>query len=265
MHPSENQPIQLSAEELRASVKNAFESPDWYFQHLNYRILLRTQLVAEWVRQFSFSRCMDIGCGDGSISLPLLQQGCRLTLQDLSEAMLAKARLSVKPAFREQVETVAGDFLQTSLSPAAYDLVISLGVVSYVTDLEAFVEKLAALVAPGGHVLIECTDAPHFMSRFSAAYSSLTALIRPHSVNIGLQAHSARALARAFDQRRFVLLDTYRYSVPLPLIRRFCSQRFHYRVNRLLHGPAAHNRLGWLGSECIFHYQRPAAPAGTPR
>jgi 2-polyprenyl-3-methyl-5-hydroxy-6-metoxy-1,4-benzoquinol methylase len=260
MKSTSHQQTPGSVADLRTAVKSAFETPDWYFNRLNYRIQLRKQIVEEWTRMLSFNHYLDIGCGDGSISLPLLRSGRRLTLQDLSDAMLARARSTVPPGFQESVETVAGDFLQMDIAPNLYDLVISLGVVSYIKDLEVFIKKLASLVAPGGRVIIECTDASHLATKISAAYSCTTALLRKPAINLGLQSHTAAQISQAFDKLGFVLVGTYRYSVPPPLVRRFFNQNFHHRVNRLLHGPASGNRLAWFGSECIFHYQRPGLP-----
>ena len=167
-----------TGKETQAGVKSAFEAPEWYFNKLNYRIQLRRGIVRDFTQDLVFERVLDIGCGDGSVSLPLLKPGRRLTLQDLSDAMLARARGSIPPGLEGSVETFGGDFLQTDLPAGAYGLVICLGVLSYVERLDAFLGKLTSLVAPGGHVIIECTDGPHFVSRLLRAYSSLTELIR---------------------------------------------------------------------------------------
>jgi predicted TPR repeat methyltransferase len=187
-----------------------------------------------------------------------------LTLQDLSDAMLERARRSIPPSFENCVKTVGGDFLQAVLPPKAYDIVICLGVLSYIMDLNAFLAKVASLVAPRGHLIIECTDGAHFLSKLWAAYSRLTGLVRKPAVRIALQAHAARTVGRTLRNRGFALAGTYRYSAPPPVIRRFFGQRFHSGVNQILHGDAAHNRLAWLGAECIFHFQQTAAAQIQP-
>ena len=244
---------------MQTTVKNAFEAPQWYFSNLNYRILVRMKTVAEMTRDLEFERCLDIGCGGGSMSLQLLKPGRRITLQDLSEAMLERARASVPAGLEGNVETVAGDFLQVKLPAAGYGVVICLGVLSYVENLEPFLAKVHSLVAPGGHLIIECTDAPHFLSRLSGAVSNAVELVRKPKVNISLQKHSRARVWAVLQKLGLTLVGQYCYSAPPPVIRRFLSQEFHFKMNRMLHGQGGAGRLNWLGTECIFHFAKPAA------
>ena len=52
------------------------------------------------------SLILDIGCGDGSLSLPLLDDRSRLTLLDFSEGMLERARQNIPPGMNTRVEIV---------------------------------------------------------------------------------------------------------------------------------------------------------------
>lgn len=246
----------VSLDEGQTSVKQAFEAPQWYFDQLNFRIRVRMQAVRQMTRNLPFENYLDIGCGGGSISLQLLQPGRRLTLQDLSEAMLERARASIPPGLEQNVETVAGDFAQVNLPAKAYGLAICLGVLSYVKNLEEFLAKLDSLVAPGSHVIIECTDRPHPVSRLAAAVSNVICFVRKPALNIPLQSHSSAGLAAALRKLDYTLVGAYRYSAPPPVVRRFFSQDFHHRVNQALHGDAVRNRLAWLGTECIFHFSK---------
>jgi ubiquinone/menaquinone biosynthesis C-methylase UbiE len=236
--------------------KSAFETPQWYFDKLNYRIRLRSDVVSELVGDLPIKRMLDIGCGDGSISLPHLNADRRLTLLDVSNAMLARACSKVPPTLAANVNTVCGDFRQAELEAGAYDLILCLGVLAYVDSIPAFLDKLASLVKPGGHVIIECTDSAHFMARISSPYSSLRYLIAPPKVNVKLYACSSADVAASLIKLGFVLKTSYKYSVPPPVIRRLLSQRFHYLMNRVIHGHATRNRAAWLGTECIFFLQK---------
>ena len=78
-------------DERLLETKQAFENPQWYFQKLGYHVRVRIETVTEFLNAAKFDRILDIGCGDGSISLPLLTNENRLTLLDMSEGMLARA------------------------------------------------------------------------------------------------------------------------------------------------------------------------------
>ena len=62
----------------------AFQKPEWYFTKLGYHVRVRIETVAEFLNGATLDRILDIGCGDGSISLQLLKEENRLTLLDLS-------------------------------------------------------------------------------------------------------------------------------------------------------------------------------------
>src|SRR5262249_47513012 len=158
----------------------------------------------------NFSRMLDIGCGDGSVSMGLLKPGRHLMLQDLSDAMLARARSLVPAGLEPNVDTLAGDFLQAGLPQRTFDLVICLGVLSYVERLDAFLEKVASLLTPGGSLIIECTDGTHLVSRLLAAYSTMTKLVRRREVSISLQAHACDTVDKALRKLGLAPVGAYR-------------------------------------------------------
>ena len=58
----------------------------------NAVIPVRARIVRDWLSTTANSHVLDLGCGDGSISLPLLGAGNSLTLVDFSDRMLALAQ-----------------------------------------------------------------------------------------------------------------------------------------------------------------------------
>ena len=245
---------------VRADVKRAFEAPDWYFNNLNYRIRLRSEEIARMTRDTNFSKYIDIGCGDGSISIQLLNQNRRLTLQDLSSAMLKRASSLVPAELQKNVTLVEGDFREAGLEKESYDLVICLGVLSYIDQLDPFFRQLNSLIKPGGQLIIECSDSVHPVSRLNRAYSWTTWNLKGRgTTGIQLQYHSSRAVDTSLKNLGFKLERRFRYSMPLPLIRSIFGQEFHYRANRVLHGTAQDPRLLWWGTECIFQFTKPSS------
>ena len=53
-------------------VKSWFENPNQYLQRRNFDIRIRLETVQGFTKGATFGRVLDIPCGDGSISLPLL-------------------------------------------------------------------------------------------------------------------------------------------------------------------------------------------------
>jgi tRNA (cmo5U34)-methyltransferase len=99
-------------------------------------------------------RALDVGCGGGNYALKLLQKfpGLELTLLDLSEAMLERARTRVTAAGAGAVETVQGDV--RTLSPGGrYDIIVASAVLHHLREEEEWRQvfrRLYQALEPGG-------------------------------------------------------------------------------------------------------------------
>src|SRR5215475_888055 len=91
-------------------VKSFFEKPEGYLAGRGYNIEIRAEAVGQFVRNAKFERILDVGCGDGSMSVQLLNATKRLTLVDVSSKMLSIAQARVPEEFSGQVETFNDDF-----------------------------------------------------------------------------------------------------------------------------------------------------------
>jgi SAM-dependent methyltransferase len=239
-----------------SETKQAFHEPQWYFQKRSYHVQVRIETVREFLKSARFGHILDIGCGDGSISLPLLTTENRLTLLDMSEGMLARARSGIPADLSGNVEILKSDFMSAALEPGAYDLIICLGVLAYIESPQAFLGKLASLLRWGGQLILEWTDGYHFVSRSLLPYDRITRVFRPPKVHLVRQ-NGARILD-ALKGLGFESAGSFRYCSPLPVVRRLLGERLNYRLIRLVHGNAEHNRVAWLGEECISHLRKAA-------
>jgi 2-polyprenyl-3-methyl-5-hydroxy-6-metoxy-1,4-benzoquinol methylase len=240
-----------------AEVKAVFEDAQWYLTNRSYHVRVRVDVVQEFLPGEKFERILDIGCGDGSISAPFLRAGCKLTLLDLSAKMLEIARSRVPAELAANVETFNEDFMRADLGTRRYDLIICVGVMAYIEDEKAFIEKLTALLNPNGKIITECTDGKHFLSRMARSYDWMRNLFARERTR--LIAHSADTFVSKFREAGFQLAGTYRYSSPMRLVRKLFKQEFHYQTIRTVYGTGLHNRAARLGNECIFHFKKMGA------
>lgn len=234
--------------------KQAFQSPQWYFHMLGYHIRVRIETVTEFLNGAKFDRILDIGCGDGSISLPLLTKDNRLTLLDMSEGMLARARSRILTNQMDRVEILNGDFMNTRLDSNSYDLIVCIGVLAYIDPVRPFLEKLSYLLKPGGKLIIEWTDGYHFVSRLLRPYHKLMNVFVTPKVQLSI--HRSAAIVESLRELGFEVQGSYQYCSPLPVVRRLLSQDVSYRMIRKMHGNVQCNRAAWLGEECIFHFHK---------
>ena len=235
-------------------VRKAFEQPRWYVTKWAFNIRLRVEAIHEFLHPRKPESVLDIGCGDGSLSLHYLNSGSRVTLLDRSRAMLNLAGSRIPEPSIPNVTVVNSDLMAADLPKAGYDLIICVGVMAYIDDDLAFLEKVVSHLKPGGSLIIECSDGGHFVTWINRGYERLRVLLGGAQVPTSVRpaAHLIKLLAELGLERR----GAFRYSLPLPGIRKLLSQNACYWAIRRKFGTASQNCNAWLGNECLFHFQR---------
>jgi SAM-dependent methyltransferase len=112
----------------------------------------RREFALEVARGYEAPRVLDVGGGSGRLGELFLDQGAsRYVDVDLSDSMLALARERLA-RFGDKVTLIQGDFLETPI-PGSYDVILAMGYFDYIENAPAHVERIAALLAPGGSVV----------------------------------------------------------------------------------------------------------------
>jgi len=102
---------------------------------------------------------LDIGCGAGNYTLKLLQHlpNFNVTLVDLSEAMLERAKQRVSAATSFRVSTALGDIRELTLGKERFDVVLAAAVFHHLRDeaeWRAVFTKVYEAIKPGGSLWI---------------------------------------------------------------------------------------------------------------
>src|SRR5690606_39898662 len=107
---------------------------------------------------------LDVGCAAGFIASAFAQAGWRVAGVEPNAAMAAQARARGIDAHVGGIETV--DDIAGFAPPAGgFDLVLMVQVVAHFFDLEAAMARLAGIVRPGGHCLVETWDSSSLTAR----------------------------------------------------------------------------------------------------
>src|ERR1700722_1685685 len=130
-------------------IKEGVERPQWSLTKTAYNIRVRIETIKEFLGDRKPENILDIGCGDGSLSLHLLGKSNRITLLDRSTSMLNIAKSSVSTEAQERVTIVNDDFMSAPLKEKSFEMILCVGVMAYIDDRRAFVQKIVSLLKPG--------------------------------------------------------------------------------------------------------------------
>jgi 2-polyprenyl-3-methyl-5-hydroxy-6-metoxy-1,4-benzoquinol methylase len=237
----------------RDRVREYFEAADRYL-HKPFGVRVRARIVRQFLGPLSNARILDIGCGEGSVSLQYLAPGNRITLVDVSEAMLERARANVDPALAGNVEVRAGDF-QVLDGERAFDVVLCLGVLAHVDDVARSIRKVASLTRPGGRAVIQITDADSAMARFhDMARRVRSAFGDPRGY--ALNRTTVAAMSSILPAHGLAIARVCRYSVLLPGMGRLPDE-WLFRFEML---SVRRPLLARLGFEVIFFCEKSGPP-----
>jgi 2-polyprenyl-3-methyl-5-hydroxy-6-metoxy-1,4-benzoquinol methylase len=230
-------------------VQSVFEQPQQYLNRRAFEIRIRAETVKELAKSSGDIRILDIGCGDGSISLPLLTETTRMTLLDLSSSMLSIARSKIPAEVTGNVETVHQDFMAAQFKPQSFDLILCIGVLAHVASPADFIAKMVSLLKPEGSIIIECTDASHFLTRMVSIFSKAWGLLRPTTYRLNAVSYSE--IMKILGRYHLRSKSKFRYAAPLPGSYRLFSQDLLYKLTRQIFGTPSTNRNAWFGNEYI--------------
>lgn len=231
-------------------VRELFSQTDWWVQNWKCPIQIRAQAVREFVGDQTFDSILDIGCGDGSLTAPLLTESNHLTLLDLADSMLAIARSRVPAHLRARVTCINADAVQADLPRHSFDLIVCVGVFAHVENPARLVQRIAELLKPGGLVITECTDSAHILTKLHNFRGALVSVLKPPSYRLNRIA--AAQLLREFSAYNLVARQSYRYTFSIAGISRLFSNERNFRLIRSVYGPATANRNAWLGNQCLL-------------
>lgn len=96
---------------------------------------------------------LDLGCGDGTYSIPAFQRGARVTGVDISDGMLDSARRRAA-ACGASVEWRRASAESLPYDPGTFDIVLAVTILCFVKNPLQVVQEVSRVLRPGGWFVI---------------------------------------------------------------------------------------------------------------
>jgi 2-polyprenyl-3-methyl-5-hydroxy-6-metoxy-1,4-benzoquinol methylase len=228
-------------------VKRRFDNTELYLGK-DFNISLRSLVVRDLLGSVKNCNLLDLGCGDGSLSLQFVEEANHIALVDISAAMLEVAKQKTPPWLRTKV-----DFVNTNLADYApkdlFDIVLCIGVLAHVASVEDTVAQVSELMKPGGRCILQITDNGRIFGRILSFYSKLRTIL---SYGYALNQTTSAQLVRLSSRNRLALHGEHHYLSPFPGMGRMPNRwLFNYQLFTL-HNPF----FSRLGSESILLFSK---------
>lgn len=147
----------LSMDKTATSINEALYDEFWQscpdFSRYNPGVLHRRRAILKRLQSISFRSFLDVGCGDGELIVWLrerLAPEIAVTGVDLSSETISRNEVR-HPHARFEVLNIEHQHLDRT-----FDAVICTEVIEHLDDRTAALGHLAAMVSPGGHLIVTC-------------------------------------------------------------------------------------------------------------
>lgn len=203
----------------RDRAKNAFADPAPYLRNNPY-VDLRADAVRRLIPRREGLSIVDLGCGDGRISIPLASESSDLLLVDSSAGMLDLARSNVPTSAMNRVRYECID-LTDFASRQKFDIVLCIGVLAHVQSPAATLRQIADLVGPHGCAVVQLTDDSYCLGRLTHQVGGLRRRFCDTPAHT-LNHMTLGSVCSELDSAGLKLSSSYRY-VFVPGLRRLPS------------------------------------------
>lgn len=123
----------------------------------------RLQTIVELsTRHVPRGRSLDVGCGPGLLVRLLTEAGFEAHGADIAENMVQKAAAQLKGVVADpkaRLHHCPDGGVPFEAGSEQFDLITAIGILEYITDRHAYVQKLTSILKPGGCLVLANTNA----------------------------------------------------------------------------------------------------------
>jgi 2-polyprenyl-3-methyl-5-hydroxy-6-metoxy-1,4-benzoquinol methylase len=204
-------------------VREFFNYPNNYLQRRS-SINIRIAAVRKLLQDVPKTSILDFGCGDGSISLQFLNEKTHLTMVDFSEEMLQRCIDNTPRHLLSHIEFICSP-LEDYVPQKKFDVVLCIGLLPHVEDLQRVLKKVDECMKPGGYCLLHIIDWDSLGGKIIFAAAALHEIMT-RTYGYKLDKISSSMLMKMLSPRGIKLVQERRYWYHLPLMGKLFSDSF---------------------------------------
>jgi ubiquinone/menaquinone biosynthesis C-methylase UbiE len=144
--------------------ESVYDRQDFYGDCIRQRMSKALSWL-DGLRLSENSSILDAGCGAGRLAHEAAKRGYHVFGMDYSYGMLVKASSFCNREDRHNVKPFQGDIESVPLQDSSFDVIICLGVISYLKSEEEALLELARILKPGGVLVLSITNKARLVSR----------------------------------------------------------------------------------------------------
>ena len=233
---------------------NFFEKTEGYHSYLEkkFGIQLRALVVKNLLGEIKNSDILDVGCGDGSISLQFADLSNYITLIDTSLKMIEVAKKNSAEEFKNQIKFINTDFDSFS-SGSQYDVIIMIGVLAHFPSIEGVFNKIYLMLKPGGKCVVQFTDSEKLIAKINYWYYQFLSSCGKNAYAYKVPRIKHDSVIKQIRESSLQVNSEIRYSLMLPGMGRL-PDKFLFRFQR---ASLTNALLSRYGSEVILVIAKP--------
>lgn len=149
--------------ESNNKVKDYFEQTEKYL-FKEFGVRLRQELIFAETGNLADKNILDIGCGNGDISLQYIKAN-HVTFLDFSDGMLELVSSKIPKDYLSNSEVYNQDYTKLS-TDKKYDIILFIGVMAHSPiSLKENLMHLKSLLKPGGRLFFQFSDAGSWITK----------------------------------------------------------------------------------------------------
>lgn len=211
---------------------------------INFNFRKRKQIVTKFC-DFSAKSILDIGPGTGEITQSVVKKNnpSHLTLIDVSEEMLRITSERILSTSDDlEIESICKDIESIRLEENKFDLVLCLGLIAYVDNLDNFLNEIISSSKPGAYIILQSSLTNNLGLKLMLNLSKKN---NKAKYGFELSEYSLNNLTKAIKINNLEIIAKKRYLLSLPYANKF--KLLNYFIEFLFQPLSS-----FVGSEIIF-------------